>query len=207
MTGLLRYAFLKNARDGTLLTLLLAPMVMLVVPTVIILLNDRSSKLRIPPEASNMLTIMMGVLMAGLAGFLLYRTEIANHSIGSLMLATRPSTLALSSAIYGCAVGLGAAITTVAGMFATGAPLPAKPLEWLVRAFVLTLMAASVATTAVTLTRSAAAIGWMYAAMVFFIGSFAEAELDVAWLAVLALTLSAVSLAVSTVLLERRCAS
>ena len=207
MTGLLRYAFLKNLRDGTLATLLLAPVVMLVVPTLVIMIVDRSTRFRIPAEASNMLTIMMGVLMAGLAGFLLYRTEIANHSIGSLMLATRPWMLALSSAIYGSAVGLGAAMATVGGMAATGAVLPPEPLEWLARALALTVMAASVATTAVTLTRSMAAIGWMYAGMVFFIGSFAEAEMDVLLLVVLCLILSAISVAVSTVLLERRCAS
>ena len=204
MTGLLRYALLKSARDGSLATMLAAPTVMIVAPTFVMSLLTRDNRLVIPTNAVQGLAVIMAALIASLAGFQLFRTEIADHSIGSLILATRPVTVPLTATVFGAAVGAAAALLTVLALGVLTGSWPASPLEFASRIVIVTIGAASVAILCVALTRSAAAIAWMYATIVFVVLS---GLLRMRLAPLVSLGVVAVSISLATIVLERKCAS
>jgi hypothetical protein len=206
MTGLLRYAFLKNSRDGSLITLLVAPTAMTVLPMLVVSLFDRSIS-HIPAEAAQILPITISSLMAALASFLVFRTEIANHAIGSFVLATRPVTVPLASILYGSLIGLGAAVTTMAAFAATFTSWPPAFGHFLARAFMIALISASTATLAAMLTRSMAAIAWVYGLILILTGVSDDFRTGTGLMLSISLITAALSVGVSTFLLERRCAS
>jgi hypothetical protein len=117
MRALLRYAILKSAREKLLAALLVAPAVMLVAPFLgglaAAALMGPGSALR-PKDfgttqwAGMMATVgaVISSLSAGVGGFWIFRREMANHSLGSFALASRPHAIALAATIYGTAAGM-----------------------------------------------------------------------------------------------------
>ena len=116
MIAILRYAFLKNKRDGSLAAFLLGPIIMLSAPLLGVaafLKGGPVYPLSLDPQwsaartAANMAPAAMCAVafFAALAGFWGFRSEIANRSIGSFVLAARPATIQTASALFGAAAG------------------------------------------------------------------------------------------------------
>lgn len=118
MITLIRYALLKAYREKTLAMIVLAPAVMIGSPLlgigVIEMLRGHGGfPFSIEHGHNSRETLALTYLAGGLAvfaaaaaGFSLYRTEVARRMIGSLVLAVRTSTLALSAVFAGAFVGV-----------------------------------------------------------------------------------------------------
>ena len=207
MRGLFRYAFLKSSRDGSLITLLFAPSVMLVCPLLVGWLFARNLKLIQPPaHVFAALVQMMSGFTAALAAFLAFRGEIANRAIGSFVLATRSWQIPLASTLYGAVVGVvGALGATAFGM--TIWTFPSDPSTFFSRVLLVSLAAASAGALAIVVSQSMAAAGWVFVGMMVLIVIFDEIETTPIQQMSLAVLIIVISVSLAAFFLERRCAA
>lgn len=208
MTGLLRYAVLKNSRNGSLLTLLLAPTAMIAAPMLAIWLFDRSGRLRMPAEVASDVSIMSGALMAALAAFMTFRTEIANHTIGTFVLATRSWSIPVASAVYGCLIGIGSALLANATLFISMGIVHTGWIEFLTRVTIFSLAAASGGALAILLSQSMAAGVWVYMLTCVLVAPpWKDDPANDALRMGIAVTIALVCVPIAALLVERRCAA
>jgi len=123
MIALLRYLYLKSARDSSLIAFLLIPAL---VPVAALSGVTLKGHLQYPfymdalytpvQNATLATTIAMGtsVLFAGIASFWTLRAEIATRSVGSFLFAARPITIALALILFAATIGLAGWLCAVA---------------------------------------------------------------------------------------------
>jgi len=204
--GLLRYAFLRGLRDGSLITLLAAPTVMVSMPAVAVWLSGRTVPMP-PAEAAGGLIVFNAALMGSLASFMAFRSEIATRAIGAFVLASRSWLIPFACTIYGWIVGTTAATLCAGAMFATGWGAPADLRSVTVNVLVIGLAAASAGTLGVMISSSFSTMAWVFAGLVGMIGLIQanEAASGIEILAVLLVVL--ISSGIAAVIVERRCAT
>ena len=127
MRALLRYAFLKSSRDQSLLALTIAPAVMLTAPVLGIAVAQMLRGVGRYPVSVDMRTTpqataggMMGVaavasiVIAAIAGFWLFRIEIGNHSIATMVMATRARAISAVATLHAAVIGSGGFLLSLA---------------------------------------------------------------------------------------------
>lgn len=126
MTALLRYAFLKTAREQLLAGLLLAPTVIFLAPLTGIAIYMAAIGRPFfpfvlhpefpPPETARIfgeVLLALGALVAAIVAFRVFRSEVAVRGLGCFILASPPPALAAATTLFGTLVG------TVAYLIAT----------------------------------------------------------------------------------------
>ena len=216
MIAILRYAFLKNLRDGSLAAFLLGPIIMLTAPllgvaafTKGLVVYPLSIDAHLTParSAAEMapVTVFIAALFAALAGFWSFRGEIISRSMGSFVLAVKPVKIQIASTLFGAAAGFAGYILTSVSLFTLMAALPPHPVHLITDAAILCLFGAASGSVAVILSSEPWAI-----APLFLFGMVV-----IPWLAkmrgaapeLIGLVLSIICVAVSAFFLERRCAT
>ena len=221
MTALLRYAILKSLRDGTLAALLIAPAVMVLAPLLGVsafhaIRGQGTYPLELDPNmppaatATGIATVgaIISTLASGLAAFWLFRREVATRTLGSLMLAARSRTIALSAVTYAAAGGIGAFLLCVSAIFLFTMHLPSKGITLLLIAAGSCLVAGATGVLLLTFSpdRSMVApVGAGSLLVAFLTFQLRSASAGAAFVAVAATC--AVLFSVAAILLERRCAT
>ncbi len=120
MMALLRYAFLKSKRDGSLAAWLVWPILTgvgwRVAITIMAMPQGYDTVIR-DPHAVHDLRMMAGAtawFLAALSAFWTFRGETATRSIGAFLFAARPLTIAVSLVVFGTAIGVMATLLTTA---------------------------------------------------------------------------------------------
>jgi hypothetical protein len=204
--GLLRYAILRGLRDGTLITLLAAPTVMVSMPAVAVWLSGGS----VPMPPADVMTAMLlfhAALMGSLASFMAFRNEIATRSIGTFVLAAPSWLIPAASTIYGWIVGTIASSLSAAGMFVTGWGVPPDAGSAMVNVAIMALAAASVGSMGVMISSSFSTVAWFFTGLVVIIG-LVHGDNAASGIETLAIVLVAlISGGIAAVIVERRCAT
>jgi hypothetical protein len=219
MMALLRYAFLKSAREKFLVALLISPAVMLLAPLLgvaaLALLQGHgtwplSIDPRWPPFATSRLMASVGVMLsaisAGAGGFWIFRRERANHSLGSFALAIQTRAIALAATIYGSFAGIVSFLLVVACATALTSCVP--PNVWITFAMSIasSLFASALGTALVALSSEASMLMPLYAGSVLVSLLLLNAKNHLFFVAMAAA--GAVLLtAGASILMRRRCAT
>jgi len=135
---LLRYAILRNSREGLLYALLFAPSVMLITPLLLrsLFLNGQAAyPMTLDRNLSSVATALLFgeigsilcALAASAASFSVFREEMANRSLGVILLAAHPRSVVLASVVYGACGALAGFLLLEAGVLALVAHLPSNP--------------------------------------------------------------------------------
>ena len=220
MIAILHYLSLKTFRDRSAVTLLLFPAVALGAPLLVVaafeLIRGRgvyplTFDSRIPPKAMAEMLMTSGsmgsVFVAGLAAFWFLRSEVANRSIGSLVLATRPFLVALSSALYGATVGFMAFLLVICNTkILIGQIVP----DW--RAMMLvtagcSLVAGALGFVALTISSDTSMLVPVMASTMFLMGSGREVGAPAPQVVAWSIAAFPILLLFASALLERRCAA
>lgn len=118
MKALLRYAIVKSSREHLLFGLLLTPLVMTSVPLLGVnllfaLRGQASFPLHGPQDSPAGTAAFLGVcavvisaIVAAVGAFLIFRTEVANRTVGLFFLARYPRAVSLASTVYGLLAGV-----------------------------------------------------------------------------------------------------
>lgn len=218
MKALLRYAFLKSARDHSLVTLGIAPSIMVTAPmlgiAVLQILRGHgtyplSIDMRTTPQetALTMTTIaaVMSVLVAGIAGFWLFRLEIGDRSIGTIVMAARARTISLVTTLYSAMIGTGAFLLALVFVALITAHLPAPTLKLLVAVICATTAAGAAGAFVVTVSAETAMLLPAIAAAVVIV--FFAVPAPAAGAVAGSLVVSSAFVLAAAALLERRCAA
>lgn len=215
MMALLRYAFLKSMRDGSLPAFLFLPM--LVPSGALAGVTLAKGQWHYPfymnvqytpvQNATLAATIVMAlsVFLSGIPAFWTFRPEIETRSIGALLLAARPVTIALALILFAASIGLLGWMGAVALIGALTGALPSH----------LALMTLKVATGSLAASSAGALVVTISPQPFMVVGSYLGCLFLIPWLAdskgsvqlVVALVASIVCTALSAFLLERRCAT
>jgi hypothetical protein len=216
MIALLRYAYLKSVRDGSLIAFLLpATLVSLSGLTGVTL--DAEHRLHYPffmnvhfspvqnATLAAQVALAVSVLFSVIPAFWTFRPEIASRSIGSFFLATRPLTVASALILFAAAVGVAGWFGAMAVIGALTTALPAQ----------LALMALKVAAGCLAASAVGALIVSISPQPGMIIGSYVGCVVLVPWVEksksslqlIAAVVASIVCAALSAYLMERRCAS
>jgi hypothetical protein len=216
MMAILRYAFLKNMRDGSLAAFIIGPVLMLVAPLLGVSMVEKRGfvyPLTMNPHWTGVktaaevvpITFSVVALFGALAGFWGFRGEIVTRSIGSFVLAVRPIRVQIAAALFGASAGLAGFFATSVLLFGLIGSIPPHPLRVVADATILCLCAASAGSLMVVIQSEPWAILLVFISGLFFIpwlmkspGMLPEAA---------GLMLAAVCVAVSAFFLERRCAT
>jgi hypothetical protein len=216
MMAILRYAFLKNMRDGSLAAFILGPVIMIVAPLLGVSIVEKRGivyPLSMNPHWTGVktaaevvpITLTVLALFGALAGFWAFRGEIVTRSIGSFVLAVRPIRVQIAAAIFGASAGLAGFLATSVLLFGLIGSIPPHPLRVVADATILCLCAASAGSLVVIIQSEPWAILIVYVSGLFLLpwlmtsrGILPEAG---------GLMLAAVCVAVSAFFLERRCAT
>ena len=215
MIAVLRYAFLKNMRDGSLAAFILGPIIMLTAPLMGVAAFTRDLRvypLSISPQwsaarsAAEMMVPMLFIaaLFAALAGFWAFRGEIVSRSMGSLVLALRPVKIQTATMLFGAAAGFAGFLCAGISLFALMNALPPHPLRVLLNAVVLCLFGGAAGSLTVSISAEPWAIIPLYVCGIVVVMWLAKAPDLVPIL--IGLILTVVCIAVSAFFLERRCA-
>jgi len=214
MIALLRYLYLKSARDSSLIAFLLVPML---VPVAALSGVTLKSHLQYPfymdalytpvQNATLAATIAMAisVLFASIAAFWTLRAEIATRSVGSFLFAARPLTVALALILFAATIGLAG---WLGGVALTGALTTAvmPHLALITLKVVVALIAASAAgALVVTISPQPGMIIGSYLGCVVLIPLVAKSKGSVQLL--VAVVVAIVCTLLAAFLLERRCAT
>jgi hypothetical protein len=145
MKALLRYAFVKSSREHLLFGLLLAPMVMTTVPMLGIglLLAVRGQGLfplhfpEYSPESTagflGICAVVLSAIVAAVGAFSIFRSEVANRTVGLFFLAKYPRAVSLASTVYGLLAGVASYVLASAGIrVLTDSPPPGDRSELLI---------------------------------------------------------------------------
>jgi hypothetical protein len=214
--AVLRYAFLKNLRDGSLAAFVLGPFIMLTAPLLGVAAFTtglRMFPLSIDPQwsparsAAEMapVTVFIAALFAALAGFWGFRGEIVSRSMGSFVLAVRPVKIQIAATLFGAAAGFAGYFLASVALFTLTAALPPHPARLVVDAAIMCLFGAAGGSLAVIVSSEPWAI----------IPLFVCGIVVMSWLfkmrgaapELIGLALSLICILVSAFFLERRCAT
>lgn len=136
MIALLRYAFLKSARENFLAAIFAGPVIMLVAPVlgiaVMLTVSGRGAyPLRLPGLSATSTSagmtwaaLMLATISAATGGFWIFRREVVTRDIGVFVLAKPPRMIALAATTYGASVAISAYLISVAftGIMTGGLP-------------------------------------------------------------------------------------
>jgi hypothetical protein len=216
MMAILRYAFLKNLRDGSLAAFILGPIIMLTAP----LLGSAffgeggprfPAKMDMTMSAARnaaMLapaTLFITALFASLAGFWSLRSEIISKSMGTFVLAVRPVKIQIAAMLFGAGAAFAGYIGTALSLSALLNALPPNPVRLILDAAILCLFGAAAGFLAVILSAEPWAIVPLFVAGVAIIPSLAKMRGPLPELTAIALIVICIS--ISAFFLERRCAT
>ena len=216
MIAILRYAFLKNMRDGSLAAFLLGPIIMLTAPLLGVATFQKGGlayPLSMNPQwtaarsaaAIAPVALFIAALFASLAGFWGFRGEIVSRSMGSFVLAVRPVKIQIASALFGAAAGFAGYILTSASLFTLMAALPPHPARLVVDAAIMCLCGAAAGSLAVIVSSEPWAIIPLYVCGIV-VGPWLI-KMRGAAPELIGLALSLICVVVSAFFLERRCAT
>lgn len=215
MIAILRYALLKNMRDGSLAAFFLGPIVMLSAPLVGVAAFTKDLRvypLSISPQwtaarsAAEMTIPMLflAAFFATLAGFWGFRGEIVSRSMGSLVLALRPIQIQAATMLFGAVAGFAGFLGAGLSLFALMDALPPHPLRLLLNAAVLCLFGSAAGSLIVSFSSEPWAILPLYIGMIVVVPWLIKAPSVMALL--IGLIMTVVCVALSALVLERRCA-
>lgn len=215
MIALLRYAFLKNMRDGSLAAFVLGPMVMLTASLVGVAAFTKDLRvypLSISPQwtaarsaaAISLPMLFIAALFASLAGFWGFRGEIVSRSMGSLVLALRPMKIQAATMLFGAFAGFAGFLGTSLSLFALMDALPPHPLRLLLNAAVLCLLGSAAGSLIVSFSSEPWAILPLYVGGIVVVPWLIKTRSVMPLL--IGLIMTVVCVAVSALFLERRCA-
>jgi len=162
MMAILRYAFLKNMRDGSLTAIVLGPMILLVASLLGVAAFEKGTSmypLTIDPHSSAArsaaimapIVVFASAFFAAMAGFWSFRSEIASRSMGSFILAARPITIQSASTLFAAAAGFAGFLATGACLFTLMNALPPDPWRLMLDAAIFCTCGAAIGAFTVTL--------------------------------------------------------
>ena len=215
MTALLRYAYLKSLRDHSLIAFIGTPALVPVAALLGVTLAKGQFRYPMYLEAgfspfqnavlAAQISTGMSVLFTVLAAFWTLRTEIATRSIGSFLFAVTPLKMALTLVLFAAAIGVAAFLGSIVtiGLLTAALP-PALPMMALI-VLAGCLAASALGTLMVTISPQPAMIIGSYLGCMVLIPWIAKSK---SWLHLMvALAVAIVCTALSSFLLERRCAT
>ncbi len=216
MIAILRYAFLKNLRDGSLAAFVLGPIIMLAAPLLGMVAFNKgglADALSMDPRSSAARSAMVlapvamfiAAGFAALAGFWGFRSEVASRSMGSFVLAARPATIQTALTLFGAAAAFVAYLGMSASLFALTNALPPDPWRLAFDAAIMCLCGASIGALVVTVSSEPWAMVPVYVCGILLVPWLIKTRGAVPEL--IALGLSIIFVTASTFLLERRCAT
>ncbi|HYS52826.1 MAG TPA: hypothetical protein VER58_03550 [Thermoanaerobaculia bacterium] len=216
MIALLRYAYLKSVRDGSLIAFLLpATLVSLSGLSGVTLsqghrphypffLNVQFSPVQNATLAAQ-IAIAVSVLFAVIPAFWTFRPEISSRSIGSFFFATRPLTVALALILFAAAVGLAGWIVSMAVIGVLTTALPTHMALMALKVAAGCLAASAIGALVVTISPQPGAIVISYVGCIALVPWIEKSKSSLQLIA--AVAASIVCAALSAYLLERRCAT
>ena len=220
MNALLRYAFLKARRDGSLWAFIITPIVVPAASLIGSTVGDSKPHalhypmfmaMRFTPvqnaTTASDITVLMCILFACLPAFWTLRHEIESRSIGSLALAARPFRITIAAIIFAASLAAMASVISVLVIGALTAALPAHVGLIVIKIVGGALATSAIGMLAVTISPQPYMIACMYFMCLLGIGFFEKAKvaLSLQWLAPLGVAI--VCAVVAGFLLERRCES
>ena len=143
MNALMRYVLMKGMRDQIIMPLLFGPSLLFVSPLLVsgivrFFQGGDAWPVRLPgstspAETAHILTLpamMFGTVVAGVAAFWIFRTEISGRTVGFFLLA-QPAIVPVSvTMLFGTVMGtLSSAIGVVLISLLTGSPVPMGPAK------------------------------------------------------------------------------
>lgn len=177
MTALLRYAFLKSWREQIAIGLLLAPVVMLALPLLMFAGNNLRLGRPVYPflldprlgpggTAALIGEVMLAIcgIVAGVAAFRVFAREIAAKGLGFFYLAQPPWVVALSSTIYGTAIGVGSYVVGMSVVSLLTASVPLAAAKQLLIVFLSSSIASALAAVMVRISTDATMLVPVYVA-------------------------------------------
>jgi hypothetical protein len=218
MRALFRYVFLKSSRDRSLLSFTIAPGVMIAAPMLGIAVVDMfrgrgryplTLDVRTTVESTALgMTItaaVMAIIMAGIAGFWLFRVEISNHSIGTVVIAIRARVITLVAALHAAIIGITAFLLGLMVVMLMTAHIPAQTPRLLLAVICATTATGAAGILVATISAESAMILPLLAASVMIAAwSVQMKPADAVFSALIASFLFVVT---AGALMERRCAA
>ena len=215
MIALLRYAILKSTRDGSLPAFVFLPMLVPLAALAGATLGKGHwhypfyLNVQYTPVQNANLAATIGVAIAVfftvIPAFWTFRPEIETRSIGALLLAARPVTVALTLILFAASIGLLGWIGSVALIGTLTGALPSHLALMTLKLATGVLAASSVGALVVTISPQPFMIVCSYIVCMFLVPWVASSK---GWLQILvALTAAILCTALTTLLLERRCAT
>jgi hypothetical protein len=215
MIALLRYLYLKSARDSSLIAFLFVPMLIPVAALSGVTLRGHlqypfyMNPLYTPVQNATLaasIAMATSVLFASIAAFWTLRAEIATRSIGSFLFAARPLTIALALILFSTTIGLVGWLSAVALTGAlTTAVMPHFALVTL-KVVVALITASAAGALVVTISPQPGMIIGSYLGCAVLFPLLAKSTKGSVQLLV-AVVVAIVCTALSAFLLERRCAT
>jgi hypothetical protein len=215
MMALLRFAFLKSMRDHSLPAfvsiVVLVPFAALAGATLgkghwhyPFYLNAQYTPLQ-NANLAGAIVLVIAVFFSAIPAFWTFRPEIETRSIGSLLLAARPLTVALALILFAASIGLMGWIGAMAVIGALTGALPSHLALMTLKLATGVLAASSIGALVVTVSPQPFMIVCSYLACLFLVPFVASSK---GWLQILAALVAAIlCTALTTFLLERRCAT
>jgi hypothetical protein len=215
MIALLRYAFLKSRRDGSLLgfvfVVTLVPFAAMAGVTLAkghwhypFYLNAQYT----PVQNANLaaeIVLVVAVFFSAIPAFWTFRPEIETRSIGALLLAARPVTVALALILFAASIGLMGWLGAVAVIGALTSAFPSHLALMTLKLATGVLAASSIGALVVTISPQPFMVVCSYVACLFLVPSVASSK---GWVQVVgALVAAILCTALTAFLLERRCAT
>jgi hypothetical protein len=210
--AILRYAFLKNMRDGSLAAFVLGPIIMLTAPLLGSAAFNKGPAypMTMDPHMSAArnaammapAAVFIAALFAALAGFWSFRGEIVSRSMGSFVLAVRPVKIQIAAMLFGATAAFAGYLGTSASLFTLMNALPPHPARLVIDAAILCLFGSAGGSLAVIISSEPWAIIPLFVAIAVM-PWLVKARGGLPELTGLALTI--ICVAVSTFFLERRC--
>ena len=216
MRALLRYSYLKTMHDGSLWAFLAIPAFFGCCALIGSALSHGFAEFHYPfgfergwagsRSAHEMMVIetLPCALLATILSFMALRNELASQSIGSIALAVRPATIALSLVVFACLTSVVAWIFGFVTVMILTAALPTGVGLLAIKLVVGALVTGSLGALAVTISPEPPMIIGAYVSTLVFIPGFERAQLTPVLLAPVAVAI--VATGISAFLMERRCA-
>lgn len=215
--ALLHYLALKTTRDRSVVALLLFPVIAGSAP----LLGVAAYQLvrgrpvypmtfdpRVPPAETAFVLMTTGamasVFMAGIAAFWFLRVEVADRSIGSLVLAARTHLVSLSVTLYGAAVGFAAFVLAAGGTKILTGQLSRDWKATMLTVACCSVVAAAMGFLALTISSETSMLVPLMGAIIVMGVQVGRARPELFLFSALA---APVLLVIASTLLERRCAA
>jgi len=170
MIAVLHYAFLKSTRDRSLAVFLLGPALVIAASLlgatiaqggpIYPLHMSRQMSATQNAEMAALVLAFFAMMFGTVAGFWIFRTEVATKTIGSFLMARRPIAVSLAQVTFAAAIGFGAwVLGTITVALLTSALPPA--IGWFaVGVAVASIAAASIGALVVTISPQPAMMPW-----------------------------------------------